>query len=227
MHPAIGADLPPYGKAPAVGSPLYDWSGFYAGVFGGGGFGNHNVNNGTPNGFAPFLFNYDSTGALAGGEIGYNVQSGSYLVGVEATGFWSGIKGTDASQLPAQIDADNLREVGTLVARGGITVDRLMLFFTGGWAYGDIQHTSTNPGNVPAVDQFAVTRSGLTAGGGIAFAMTNNLIGKIEYRYFDFGVLSRGGPLNGLAPYTVNSTYSILTLGLDFKFGGGAIVAKY
>ncbi|MGA2290766.1 outer membrane protein [Bradyrhizobium sp.] len=231
MSPALGADLPPYGKAPAVVSPLYDWSGFYVGVFGGGGFGNHNVNNGTPNGFASYIFTYDATGAVAGGEIGYNFQSGSYVVGVEATGFWSDIKGDDASQQLGLIDADNLRDVVTLVGRGGITVDRLMLFFTGGWAYGDILHTNTNPGNIPAVDQFSTTRSGLTAGGGIAYAITDNLIGKFEYRYFDFGSYSRPGlaggvTVNGLAPYTVNTTYSVVTLGLDYKFGG-PVVAKY
>jgi outer membrane immunogenic protein len=231
MSPALGADLPPYGKAPAVVSLLYDWSGFYVGVFGGGGFGNHNVNNGTPNGFASYIFTYDATGAVAGGEIGYNFQSGSYVVGVEATGFWSDIKGDDASQQLGLIDADNLRDVVTLVGRGGITVDRLMLFFTGGWAYGDILHTNTNPGNIPAVDQFSTTRSGLTAGGGIAYAITDNLIGKFEYRYFDFGSYSRPGlaggvTVNGLAPYTVNTTYSVVTLGLDYKFGG-PVVAKY
>ena len=45
MSPVLAADLPPYTKAPAAVSPLYDWSGFYVGVFGGGGFGNHNINN--------------------------------------------------------------------------------------------------------------------------------------------------------------------------------------
>jgi outer membrane immunogenic protein len=226
MSPALGADLSPYIKAPGGVAPAYDWSGFYVGVFGGGGFGNHNINNGTPTGFATFLNTYDSTGAVAGGEIGYNFQSGHYIVGVEATGFWSSIKGSDASQQLGLIDADNLREATTVVARGGITVDRLLLFFTGGWAYGDILHTNTNPGFTPAVDQFALTRSGLTAGGGIGYALTDNLIGKFEYRYFDFGTYSRSNPLNGQAPYTVSTIYSVVTVGLDYKFGG-PVVAKY
>jgi outer membrane immunogenic protein len=236
MSPALGADLAPYTKAPV--SPAYDWSGFYVGVFGGGGFGSHSVNNGTPTGFAKFLFNYDSTGAIAGGEAGYNYQTGSIVVGAEATGFWSGIKGNDlSSQLATggtQIDATNLRDVITLVGRGGIAVDRLLLFFTGGWAYGNIQHTDTNlapPAGVNAVDAFTLNRSGLTAGGGIAYAITNNLIGKFEYRYFDFGAYSRPGLATGLTPngqlpYTVNTTYSVITVGLDYKFGG-PVVARY
>jgi len=226
MSPALGADLSPYMKAPAAATPLYDWSGFYVGVFGGGGFGNHNLNNANgPAGFANFTVNYSSTGGIAGGEAGYNAQSGNYLIGVEADGFWSGIKGNDASQQLAAVDATNLRNGATVRARGGITVDRLLLFFTGGWAYGNFLHTSTAPGF--PVDSFSTHRSGLAAGGGIAYAITNNLIGKFEYRYYSFGSYARSAPTNGQLPYTVDNTYSVVTVGLDYKFGVGPILAKY
>jgi outer membrane immunogenic protein len=228
MSPALGADLSVYTKAPAAATPLYDWSGFYVGVFGGGGYGNHNLNNATgPAGFANFTANYSSTGGIAGGEVGYNAQSGNYLVGVEADGFWSDIKGDDNFALGSN-DATRLRWGGTLRARGGITVDRLLLFFTGGWAFGDLVHTNTDPVN--GIDQFTVHRSGLAAGGGIAYAITDNLIGKVEYRYYDYGRFVRPGlpvlTANGQLPYTVDSTYSVVTLGLDYKFGG-PVVAKY
>jgi outer membrane immunogenic protein len=66
VSPALGADLPVYTKAPAIATPLYDWSGFYVGVFGGGGYGNHNLNNALgPAGFANFTVNYSSKGGLA------------------------------------------------------------------------------------------------------------------------------------------------------------------
>ena len=234
--PALGADLAPYTKSPPLVTPAYDWSGFYVGVFGGGGFGNHNLNNATgPAGFANFTVNYESTGAIGGVEVGYNVQSGSVVFGVEGDGFWSGIKGndrfgsTDAAGF-ASNDATSLRWGGTLRARGGIAVDRLLLFFTGGWAYASLLHTSTDP--VLGIDQFANKRSGLTAGGGIGYAITDNLIGKFEYRYYDFGdytraaVGSTGVTSNGQLPYTIHSTYSVVTLGLDYKFGG-PVVARY
>ncbi|ERF81337.1 porin family protein [Bradyrhizobium viridifuturi] len=229
--PVLGADLPMYTKAPAIAAPAYDWSGFYVGVFGGGGYGNHNLNNALgPAGFANYTINYSSTGGIAGGELGYNVQSGNIVVGVEADGFWSGIKGSDVDQFNAgtlpigSVDATSLRDGFTLRARGGIAVDRLLLFFTGGWAYGEFQHTNTDP--VFGVDRFSANRSGLTAGGGIAYAITNNLIGKFEYRYYDFGRYERAAPLNAQIPYTVDNTYSVVTLGLDYKFGG-PVVAKY
>jgi outer membrane immunogenic protein len=233
VSPALSADLPLYTKAPAVASPAYDWTGFYAGVFGGYGFGNHNVNNANgAAGFANFTANYSSQGGIAGGEAGYNWQSGSIMLGVEADGFWSDIKGSDTTQVLAGsfavtgIDATSLRDGATVRARGGVAVDRLLLFFTGGWAYGNFQHTNTDVTFGLGVDQFTTHRSGLAAGGGIAYAMTDNLIGKIEYRYYDYGRFVRAAPLNGAAPYTVDNTYSVVTLGLDFKFNG-PLVAKY
>ena len=229
MSPALGADLPM--KAAPVVTPLYDWSGFYVGVFGGGGMGNHNYNNGTPNGYANYLINYDSTGGIGGGEVGYNAQSGSIVVGVEADGFWSGIKGSDATQffagtnpLVVAIDTTKLKDGASFRARAGIAVDRLLLFFDGGWALGYLDHTNFVPG--VGTDQFTVHRSGLAAGGGIAYAINNNLIGKFEYRYYDFGRFVRSNPITGVLPYTIDSTYSVVTLGLDYKFGG-PILAKY
>ena len=99
-----------------------------------------------------------------------------------------------------------------------------MLRENAGWAVGDIDHTNTNPG--VGVDTFSAHRSGLAAGGGIAYAITNNLIGKIEYRYYDLGTYHRN-PANTAMPYDVANTYSTVLLGLDFKFGGGPVVAKY
>jgi outer membrane immunogenic protein len=235
MSPALGADLSPYMKAPANATPLYDWSGFYVGVFGGGGFGNHNVNNalGSSSTFTNFTANYSSQGGVAGGEAGYNWQSGNYVVGIEADGFWSGIKGNDSAAINAgsfaitSVDADNLRWGGTLRARGGFTIDRWLMFFTGGWAFGDLVHTNTDP--VFGVDKFTVHANGLTAGAGFAYALTNNVIGKFEYRYYNFNGYNRpGSPLtpNGQLPYTTESTYSVVTLGLDYKFGG-PVIAKY
>jgi len=241
LTPALAADLP-YAKAPTMPQPVYDWTGAYVGVFGGGGLGNHNINNSTGQAvpFADFTANYSSKGEFAGGEIGYRWQSGSYVVGVESDLFWAGIKGNDASQFAngsfagvTAVDADNWRWGGTLRATGGFTVDRFLMFFTGGYAFGSIQHTNTPPvGAGLPVDTFNATLNGLTAGGGIAYALTNNVSAKVEYRYYNFmgynrpGQAATGLTVNGQLPYTTNSTFSVVSIGLDFKFGG-PVVAKY
>jgi outer membrane immunogenic protein len=232
LSPAFGADLPTYSKAPSIAAPVYDWTGVYFGVFGGGGYGNHNINDalGPNTPYADYTANYSSTGGVAGGELGYNWQSGSYLVGIEGDLFWSGIKGNDAAGVAAgsfaitSVDQDNLRWGGTLRVRTGFTIDRWLMFFTGGYAYGNIVHTNTDP--VFGVDKFTVQANGLTGGAGFAYAITNNVIGKFEYRYYNFNGYNRPNPPNGQLPYTTETTYSVVTIGLDFKFGG-PVVAKY
>jgi outer membrane immunogenic protein len=152
------------------------------------------------------------------------------MVGIEGDVYWSGIKGNDAHQIAAgafpiaAVDADSLRWGGTVRARVGYTIDRWMFFFTGGYAFGDILHTNTLAGF--PIDQFTVHANGLTGGGGIAYAITNNIIGKFEYRYTNFNGYNHPLPTNGVLPYTTETTYSVVTLGLDFKFGG-PVVAKY
>ena len=182
------------------------------------------------------LINYDSTGGIGGGEVGYNWQSGNYMVGIEADdGFWSGIKGSDELRSMPRAPSDHLDRRGPTFAgvarfraRGGIAVDRLLLFFTGGWAYGDLLHTNTDSRSIGA-DQFTGARQRRPdrrrrhrlrdhqqrdrQQGGISL-------------YYNFNAYSRPGlptfTPNGQFPYTVNSTYSVVTVGLDYKFGGGA-----
>jgi outer membrane immunogenic protein len=240
LSPALAADLP-YAKAPSATPSVYDWTGVYVGAFGGGGFGNHNIDNSTGSAvpFADFSANYSSQGGLGGGEVGYNWQSGNYVVGVESDLFWSGIRGNDSSQIAngsftgvTATDADNWRWGGTLRVRGGFTVDRWLMFFTGGYAFGEIQHTNTPVGAGLPVDQFNVTANGLTAGAGFAYAITNNVSAKFEYRYYNFMGYNRAGSgpsgltVNGQQPYTTNSSFSVVQVGLDFKFGA-PVVAKY
>jgi outer membrane immunogenic protein len=238
LSPAFAADLPL--KAPSATPSVYDWTGVYVGAFGGGGYGNHNVNNATGQAvpFADFSANYSSTGGVAGGDIGYQWQSGSLVVGIEGDLAWTGIKGNDSVQFNngnfpgvTAVDADNLRWTGSLIVKTGYAVDRWMLYFDGGYAFGSIQHTNTPL--VGPVDTFNVTGNGLTGGGGIAYAVTNNVIAKFDYRYTSFngynrpGSVANGGlTVNGQLPYSTVSTYSVVSAGLDFKFGG-PVVAKY
>jgi outer membrane immunogenic protein len=61
--PALAADV--VVKAAPVAPPVYDWSGFYIGGFGGYAFGNHNLNNALgPAGFACCCFS-TAAGPLA------------------------------------------------------------------------------------------------------------------------------------------------------------------
>jgi len=86
--PASAADLPakPITKAPPpVVAPIYDWSGFYIGGHGGGAWGDRRWDETGPIGLfgfsAPLHGNTNASGALAGGQVGYNFS-------IRTLGFW-------------------------------------------------------------------------------------------------------------------------------------------
>src|ERR1700722_9739543 len=156
MGTAAAADLPPrpapapYYKAPAF-VQAYNWTGFYIGVNGGGGFGRS-----TWDSTAPF----NISGGLAGGTLGYNYQIGPAVLGVEGDIDWADIKGTTNSACLFGCKTSD-HWLSTVRGRLGYAADRFMPFISGGAAFGDIK-TST-PGFAGATQ----TNVGWTLGAGL------------------------------------------------------------
>src|SRR5215475_9715689 len=88
--PAFAADMPVSRESTVIPVPVYSWTGFYVGVHGGWGFGDVNfIKTGAD------LPNHTIDGGLVGGHIGFNWQMGSsWLLGIEASGTWSGLEKT-------------------------------------------------------------------------------------------------------------------------------------
>src|SRR5277367_5393412 len=86
---AAAADLsrppPVYPPAPPVYAPVYNWTGFYVGVNGGGGWGRSNWDS---------TGSFNVSGGLVGGTVGYNYEINRAVLGVEGDIDWSGINGT-------------------------------------------------------------------------------------------------------------------------------------
>src|SRR5438105_4807498 len=83
--PASAADLAarPYTKAPApMVAAIYDWSGFYIGINGGGGSSHKCWDFVTPaTGVLVGEGCHNATGGTVGGQIGYRWQSASWVFG--------------------------------------------------------------------------------------------------------------------------------------------------
>jgi outer membrane immunogenic protein len=88
--PASAADLAarPYTKAPPpMVAPIYDWSGFYIGVNGGGGSSHKSWDFVDPaTGLLVPEGSHNTTGGTVGGQIGYRWQAASWVFGLEAQG---------------------------------------------------------------------------------------------------------------------------------------------
>src|SRR5882672_4071910 len=99
--PAADMARPVYTKAPPPVVPVATWTGFYAGINVGYGWGQARTDVAVlpggpfPGGnLAPFSFNHDPRGWLAGVQLGYNWQSNRWVLGIEADIDRSGMKGT-------------------------------------------------------------------------------------------------------------------------------------
>ncbi len=142
--------------------PYLAWSGFYAGINGGYGWGNSSVSY-SPNDPAAHTNAIPSTdfhrnGAIAGGQIGFNWQFNSHwLAGVEADFQWSDFDGTgqssshltnigSAATLSTMSANQTVSSFGTVRARmGAIIMNSLLLYGTAGLAFGQVHENLSMP----------------------------------------------------------------------------------
>jgi outer membrane immunogenic protein len=174
---ALAADIPraPPARAPVV-VPAINWTGGYIGINGGYAWGWSSWD-----GFGSGNFN--TNGGLVGLTLGYNWQGiGSpWVFGLEGDIDWSNIKGSFTNAAcPVGCETKNTW-LGTVRGRLGYAVDRVMPYFTGGLAVGDVRATPTGFGGM------TTTRAGWTVGAGIEAAIAPRWTGKIEYLYVDLG----------------------------------------
>lgn len=189
-------------------SSAFQWSGFYAGVNGGYGFGNVSRE---PVGGGP-VTNNNTGGWELGGQAGYNMDMGGFVIGAEADLQWSNI-GYEAV-IGANTAKASIDGFGTVRARAGIAFDRVMPYVTGGVAYGRGTVSSTTGAGV--VTSQSNTHLGWAVGAGLEAAATDNITLKAEYLYVDLGS----------QPYTtapggnsdVGQRFGVIRAGINYKF---------
>ena len=171
---------------PAPAEPAFNWSGFYLGVAGGGGFGSTkhtNATNGATSGNDTGL-----NGGIVGGTYGFNWQlDPNWLVGVEGDVSWSPLEDRFApSGFCGGGCVTNLHWLGTDRLRAGfITDDEWLFYATGGIAYGDVRATIQPPG-ICCTDETHM-RLGYAVGGGAETPIAPQLSLKLEYLFVDLG----------------------------------------
>lgn len=188
-------------KAPAyLPPPPYNWTGFYVGINGGGGFGHSDFS-------APFSTgSFNTSGGLVGDTLGYNWQMGQAVFGLEGDADWSNIRGSAVCGGGVTVCEMRNDWLGTFRGRLGYAFDRFLPYVTGGLAVGDIKTSIAGLGSTND------TKAGWTVGGGIEAAIAGPWTAKVEYLYVDLG---RGGSILGSdAKFTTN----IVRAGLNYRF---------
>ena len=212
-------------RSPGPANGPWNWSGLYAGINYGGGAGRASQSD--------ILFDrgqYDVSGGLVGGTIGYNLQHGSLVYGAEADLDYTTIKGATSGMPGAlagcsiigAVNCDTkLNWFGTARARVGIAVDRLLPYVTAGAAFGKLTSSEGTPG-LGLSGSGTSTRIGWTAGAGIEARLDDRWSAKLEYLYADLGSRQTFTDQALFGAFTVNEIVSfkthILRSGLNYKF---------
>jgi outer membrane immunogenic protein len=253
---ASAADLPArtYTKAPAM-SPMYNWSGFYIGLNGGGGSSRDcwSATNNAGVAVVPAAPEgcHSATGGTAGGQIGYRWQASSWVFGLEAEGNWANFKGSNANSFAAALfgtpvfsDQTNVQAFGLFTGQVGYAVNNVLFYAKGGAAVTNDKYS--NVGLIPLLPfvgagfqpagttlaQGTDTRWGGVVGTGIEYGFAPNWSVALEYDHMFMG--THGVTLNlvpsfggGLSGiHNVSQDIDIGTVRVNYRFGG-PVVAKY
>jgi outer membrane immunogenic protein len=199
------------GTASATAQPLFDWSGFYVGANAGYGWGRSGVS--MPAVDPSFTIVYrtffleDRTtlkpnGFLGGAQAGYNVQTGSFLWGLEGDAQYMRLKSSrDTGFIPGPFPlnpAHNVRyqenlsanNFFTLRLRGGVVAGPSLFFGTAGLAVTRVAFSrdiTVQGGATHYPGSTSSTKAGWTVGGGLEYAIAPGWTAKAEYLYADFG----------------------------------------
>ncbi|QEN89073.1 porin family protein [Labrys sp. KNU-23] len=201
---AFAADLAPQAVEPVapVVAPVYNWTGFYAGVHAGALVGQGKIDHAK----------FDGAGFIGGVHAGYNAQfDGGWVVGLETDIDYSSFKKSKSITNGDVVTRGTLKSEwqGSTRARFGYAFDNILPYVTGGVAYGNVKTSLAGIGSKTD------TRVGWTAGAGVEYAIDQNWIVRGEARYVDLGdkSVTIAGNRTKVKFDAVN-----LNLGVSYKF---------
>lgn len=207
--PSFAADLRrPIYKAPPLPAYLpYNWSGIYVGANGGYGWGKAHVTNS----LADFTTN-SQYGWLAGVTLGYNMQTGVWVWGLEGDIDYAFIKGNGSNVATCGTADCEVKNTWIATARGrvGYAMDRWLPYVTGGAAFSGAKISTGTGSNTK-------TTTGWTAGGGIEYGISRDWSVKAEYLYADLGKATCDAGVCGVET-TFRPRINMVRAGVNVRF---------
>jgi outer membrane immunogenic protein len=195
----------------------------------------------------PFSFNHTSTGATGGGFVGYRIQFGTMVAGIEgdlnAKSASSSSTYSDSNAFRSETFTGSVKQGadGSIRGRFGFLVTPSVLVYgTGGVAFGSVSGSFSYAANqlpisVPCCasatggGSWSTTRSGATGGAGVEALITQSLTLRLEYRYTDLGRFSETVPLSTVcagacsspssgASVSLHPTFQAVRVGVGYNF---------
>jgi len=217
-------------------SAIYNWTGIYFGGHVGGGMLTDSVNqNGIGSVTTPINLttggNLRPSGVIGGAQVGANYEFAPWVVGVEASWTDSGIGGS--TLIPtAPTAAPILQEratsqalwFATATGRFGYAANDWLFYGKAGGAWMHATYTQDYliaGGFTFGTQSISANRAGFTAGIGAEYGMTENLSGKIEFDFYDFGTQNYNF---ALTPVSIRSDMYAVVVGLNYRFNWSSAV---
>jgi|GEM_PF-321109 len=191
---------------------IYDWTGSYAGIEAGAGFGNSRSDfsaTGRTTG------NVDTTSFNRGFTAGYNQQSGWLVLGLEGDILSDSVEGKGHAPNPHYNYTVENNWLVMVRPRMGYAFDNVMPFVTGGIAAGNV-HDSIYTTTGRLGEDFSHTELGYTMGAGVETALSDHWSVKAEYLYLKLNGASE------IIPYfhddaSANFNDNIFLIGLNYR----------
>ena len=225
VAPASAADLAarPYTKAPPMVAAMYDWSGFYIGINGGGASSHATwdlIGVGREG-------SHDATGGTVGGQIGYRMQSGQWVFGVEGQGNWADFSGSNTSALFATRNRSRIDSFGLITGQVGYAWNNVLLYAKGGAAVvgGKYEVQTLGGALLSSNDQ---TRWGGTIGAGLEIGFAGNWSVGAEYNHIFLGGHDQNLTSAGVLVQAdhIKQDVDMGLVRLNYKFGG-PLIGRY
>jgi outer membrane immunogenic protein len=240
----FAADLPRKAPPPPPPAPpaAFNWNGFYLGPNFGYGWAQTDVRVFDNTGASVVVSSPTREGIFGGGQIGYNWQfSPNWLFGIEADIEASDIKGSIAgcAAIGCAALTNKLEDFGTARVRLGYVINSVLLYGTGGFAWGDIKNTLTAtcvtagggicPGGASpspltgASVSNSRTETGWSAGAGLEWGFYPNWTVKFEYMHLQFDNVGRGditapGVVTAFRQADANLNVDTVKVGVNYMF---------
>jgi outer membrane immunogenic protein len=233
--PASAADMAVKAPPPAPLPVIYNWTGFYIGGNGGWGQSRNCFD------FAPALNGVfvgdgcrERSGGLAGGQIGYRWQAGTWVFGLEAQGDWADLSNQRISVInPLFSTRTTTDAIGLFTGQIGYAWNQALFYVKGGAAVTSNRFSILDTFSGFEFASVSSTRWGGAVGVGFEYGFAPNWSFGIEYDHLFMG--DANNTFTGLPPLAaafvnnrVSQDVDMVTARINYRFGGyglGAPVA--
>lgn len=197
-----------------------DWTGLYIGGHAGGIWGDIETTTTTDTTpwYASNNADFSASGVMGGGQLGYNHQFSSWVLGIELSGSVTDLDET--REIVDETFAAEMEWLGIAALRAGwLWNQRSLVYLKGGYAAGSVQTRAldTSGGNTGAFSTDE-THGGWMGGAGFEHMLSPDVSAAVEYNYIDLGNQDHSATSGGLVVNDVEVQTHAVTVRLNWHF---------